>query len=110
MLACSQLGPLRNVAGTAEVAGCLSGAALVGILTVCLTIYGGATFQEGSEMTKKTLSGRVLPTDELQSASGYVPPGVQAVLSAACWAYPTAPVLPFAGGLVYISRTAGCDG
>lgn len=80
MLACLQLGPLRNVAGTAEVAGCLSGAALVGILTVCLTIYGGATFQEGSEMTKKTLSGRVLPTDELQSASGYVPPGTGCVV------------------------------
>jgi len=71
-----QLGPLRNIAGTAEVAGCASGAGLVGILAVCLTIYGIATYGNGelTDVKKKTLSGRELPTDELQTADGCVEP------------------------------------
>merc|ERR1719327_370586 len=40
-----KLGPLRNVDGTAEIAGCLAGAGLVIILASCLSIYGAATFQ-----------------------------------------------------------------
>ena len=40
-----KLGPLRNVEGVAEVAGCVNAAAVVLILTACLSIYGQATFQ-----------------------------------------------------------------
>lgn len=67
----SQLGPLRNVEGTAEIAGCLSGAGLVLILALCLSIYGGATFQSSSKSVGvKTLSGRSIAKDPLQSAEG----------------------------------------
>jgi len=38
-------GPLRNVEGVAEIAGCVNGAAVVLLLTACLSIYGAATFQ-----------------------------------------------------------------
>ena len=41
-----KLGPLRNVPGYAEVAGCLSAAGLVAILTACLALYGGTSFQQ----------------------------------------------------------------
>ena len=61
----TKFGPLRNVEGVAEIAGHLSAAGLVIILTVCLTIYGAATFQqEKSQVGIKTLSG----------ASYYTPP------------------------------------
>ena len=40
-----KLGPLRNVPGYAEKAGCLSAAGLVAILTLALTIYGAVSFQ-----------------------------------------------------------------
>jgi hypothetical protein len=43
-----KLGPLRNVEGVAEIVGCLNGAALVLILTACLSIYGAVMF-EGNE-------------------------------------------------------------
>merc|ERR1711959_553316 len=48
-----KLGPLRDAAGNVpEVSGCLSGAALVLILTLGLTIYGVATYQgEGGSNT-----------------------------------------------------------
>lgn len=53
-----KLGPLRNVDGVAEIAGSLSAAGLVLILTACLTIYGAAKFQQDkSEIGVKTLSG-----------------------------------------------------
>ncbi len=66
-----QLGPLRNVEGTAEVAGCLAGAGLVGILAACLTIYGIATFQDTVKpIGVKTLSGREVSPDPLQTADG----------------------------------------
>ena len=63
-----KLGPLRNVgAGVAERAGCLSGAGLVVILSVALTIYGAAAFQvDQVPMGVKTLSGRELQKDPLQ--------------------------------------------
>lgn len=41
-----KLGPLRNVAETAEKAGCLSGAGLVVILALALTGYGATIFQQ----------------------------------------------------------------
>ena len=63
-----KLGPLRNVGqGVAERAGCLSGAGLVVILSVALTIYGAAAFQvDQVPMGVKTLSGRELQKDPLQ--------------------------------------------
>lgn len=65
-----QLGPLRNAAGNIpEVSGCLSGAGLVIILTVCLSMYGGVSF-EAERPGMKTLSGRALPADQLQTADG----------------------------------------
>jgi photosystem I subunit 11 len=65
-----QLGPLRAVEGTAEIAGCLSAAGLVGILTLCLTLYGAAQFQSKPPLGVKTLSGRAVDRDTLQSAEG----------------------------------------
>ena len=54
-----KLGPLRNVAGYAEKAGCLSAAGLVCILTICLAIYGAASFQQDTpQLGVKTLSGQ----------------------------------------------------
>ena len=65
-----QLGPLRNAAGNIpEVSGCLSGAGLVIILTVCLSMYGEVSF-ENERPGMKTLSGRALPADELQTSDG----------------------------------------
>lgn len=63
-----KLGPLRNVgSGVAERAGCLSGAGLVVILTVCLAMYGATAFQvDQVPMGVKTLSGRELQKDPLQ--------------------------------------------
>ena len=67
-----KLGPLRNVEGVAEIAGSLSGAGLVLILTACLTIYGAATFQnDKSQVGVKTLSGA--PFCKLPLPLGYVP-------------------------------------
>lgn len=67
-----QLGPLRNAAeGVPEVAGCLSAALLLIILTGCLTIYGQASFQDDEpQIGVKTLSGRDIARDPLQSADG----------------------------------------
>ena len=57
-----KLGPLRNVEGVAEIAGSLSGAGLVLILALALTIYGAASFQQDkSQVGLKTLSGAALP-------------------------------------------------
>lgn len=68
-----QLGPLRNAADNIpELAGCLSGAGLVIILTVCLSMYGGVSFEQ-ERPGMKTLSGRALPADQLQTADGYAP-------------------------------------
>lgn len=81
-----QLGPLRNVAGTAEVAGCLSAAGLVGILTVCLSIYGARAYEAVPEeaFRMKTLSGRELPRDPLLSADGCAPSSCLAGAVARC--------------------------
>ena len=51
----------------AERSGCLAAAGLVVILTVALTIYGAAAFQnDGGSLGVKTLSGRELAKDPLQ--------------------------------------------
>jgi hypothetical protein len=65
-----QLGPLRAVEGTAEIAGCLSAAGLVGILALCLSLYGAASFQKPAPLGVKTLSGRSVARDPLQSSEG----------------------------------------
>ncbi|KAL8170831.1 hypothetical protein V2J09_022635 [Rumex salicifolius] len=65
-------GPLRNteVAGPA---GSLAAAGLVVILSVCLTMYGIASFKEGepSIAPALTLTGRKKVPDQLQTADGW---------------------------------------
>eukprot|EP00898_Chlorokybus_atmophyticus_P008832 jgi/Chlat1/8950/Chrsp94S08258 len=64
-------GPLRAT-DAALVSGTLSAAGLVVILAACLTIYGAATFQnELSPLKSKTLTGRELPQDPLQTSAGW---------------------------------------
>merc|ERR1711976_738139 len=66
-----KLGPLRSVEGTAEIAGCMSAPGLVIILTSCLSIYGAASFQRKETIGVKTLSGREIERDELQTSAGW---------------------------------------
>merc|ERR1719247_4021964 len=69
-----KLGPLRNAPGnTPEVSGCLSGAGLVLILALGLTIYGIATFQseDPDALGVKTLTGRTVTKDPLQPKQGW---------------------------------------
>uniref|UniRef100_A0A7S2Z835 Photosystem I reaction center subunit XI, chloroplastic n=1 Tax=Chloropicon laureae TaxID=464258 RepID=A0A7S2Z835_9CHLO len=69
-----KLGPLRDAAGnTPEVSGCLSGAGLVLILTLGLTIYGVASFQseDPDALGVKTLTGRSVSKDPLQTKAGW---------------------------------------
>merc|ERR1719293_626127 len=66
-----KLGPLRAVEGTAEIAGCISAAGLVVILAVALSIYGAASFQRKEVIGIKTLSGREIERDELQTSAGW---------------------------------------
>eukprot|EP00475_Leptophrys_vorax_P005147 TRINITY_DN130_c0_g1_i1.p1 TRINITY_DN130_c0_g1~~TRINITY_DN130_c0_g1_i1.p1 ORF type:complete len:217 (-),score=5.79 TRINITY_DN130_c0_g1_i1:148-798(-) len=65
-------GPLRGTE-IGPVAGTLGAAALVTILSICLTIYGIASFKEGAASTAPalTLSGRVKEADKLQTADGW---------------------------------------
>lgn len=65
-------GPLRNSAVRGE-AGSLAAAGLVTILTMCLTIYGIASFKEGeaSKAPSLTLTGRQKEADKLQTAEGW---------------------------------------
>ena len=94
-----KLGPLRAIPGVAERAGCASAAGLVVILTACLAIYGAVTFQGGAPgLGVKTLSGRVVPRDPLQSAdgwsnftAGWLVGGVAGV----AWAYFLTQTLPY---------------
>mmetsp|Transcript_22551 Transcript_22551/g.40157 ORF Transcript_22551/g.40157 Transcript_22551/m.40157 type:complete len:206 (-) Transcript_22551:146-763(-) len=93
-----KLGPLRDT-DAGIVSGCLSAGGLVAILTVCLTIYGAATFQgDEPEVGVKTLTGREVPRDPLQSSegwsnftSGFLVGGVSGV----AWAYICTQILPF---------------
>ena len=65
-----KLGPLRNVPELAERVGVLSSAGLIVILTLALTIYGAATFQQDEPtIGVKTLSGREVSRDPLQVCS-----------------------------------------
>lgn len=65
-------GPLRDTpyAGTA---GSLAAGGLVVILSICLTMYGIATFNEGepSMAPSLTLTGRKKEADKLQTAEGW---------------------------------------
>merc|ERR1711976_855236 len=64
-------GPLRNVEGSAEIAGCMSAAGLILILAVCLSMYGSTSFQRKNIVGVKTLSGRSIVPDELFSSNGW---------------------------------------
>ncbi|THU70762.1 hypothetical protein C4D60_Mb08t28410 [Musa balbisiana] len=65
-------GPLRNTE-YAGAAGSLAAAGLVVILSVCLTMYGVASFKEGepSIAPTLTLTGRKKEADKLQTAEGW---------------------------------------
>lgn len=94
-----KLGPLRNVEGVAEISGSLSAAGLVLILTVCLAIYGSATFQtETPAVGIKTLTGREIKPDPLQSAdgwSGFTSGWLVGGLAGVAWAYACTQFLPY---------------
>merc|ERR1712084_103567 len=66
-----KLGPLRAVKGTAEIAGCMSAAGLLIILTSCLSIYGAVSFTRKDTIGIKSLSGREIARDELQTSAGW---------------------------------------
>ncbi|XP_022758823.1 photosystem I reaction center subunit XI, chloroplastic-like [Durio zibethinus] len=65
-------GPLRNTAVAAQ-AGSFAAAGLVVILSICATMYGVASFQEGETSTAPslTLTGRKKEPDQLQTADGW---------------------------------------
>jgi photosystem I subunit XI len=65
-------GPLRNTPVHGQ-AGALGAAGLVAILSVCLTMYGVASFNEGDPSTAPTLTltGRKKEADKLQTADGW---------------------------------------
>eukprot|EP00887_Chlorella_sp_A99_P000252 scaffold13.g252.t1 len=94
-----KLGPLRNVENVAEIVGSLGGAAIVVLLTLGLSIYGAATFQnEGPTVGVKTLSGRKIAADPLQSAEGWSKFSAGFLvggLSGAAWGYVLTQVLPY---------------
>lgn len=94
-----KLGPLRAVEGTAEVAGCMSAAALVLILTACLSAYGAVTFQQpGPSVGVKTLSGRSMSPDPLQTADGwsnFAAGFAVGGLSGVAWGYICTQILPY---------------
>lgn len=84
-------GPLRNTE-VAGVAGTFAACGLVAILSVCLTIYGIATFKEGapSSAASLTLTGREKTADKLQTAEGWASFSggfFFGGLSGATWAY-----------------------
>ncbi|KDP45210.1 hypothetical protein JCGZ_15075 [Jatropha curcas] len=65
-------GPLRNTE-YAGAAGSLAAGGLVAILSICLTMYGVAQFNEGEPSTAPslTLTGRKKVPDQLQTADGW---------------------------------------
>ncbi|PNH10410.1 Photosystem I reaction center subunit XI, chloroplastic [Tetrabaena socialis] len=93
-----KLGPLRNVPEVAEIAGSLSAAGLVLILSLCLSIYGSAQFQSAPPLGVKTLSGRSVARDALfttegwsEFAAGFLVGGEAGV----AWAYVCTQILPY---------------
>jgi photosystem I subunit 11 len=92
-------GPLRAVEGTAEVSGCLAAAGVVAILTLCLSLYGSVTFQnEVPQVGVKTLSGRPIARDSLQSADGwsnFAAGFAVGGLSGVAWGYICTQILPY---------------
>ncbi|KAJ9533287.1 hypothetical protein QJQ45_026335 [Haematococcus lacustris] len=92
-----KFGPLRNIPGTAEIVGCLSGAGLVLILTLCLSLYGASMFQSSPPLGVKTLSGRSVPRDPLQTSQGwseFTAGWAVGGLSGVAWAYICTQVCP----------------
>lgn len=84
--------------GVAEIAGCMSGAGLVLILSLCLSIYGQATFQSTPTIGVKTLSGRSVARDPLQSAQGwndFTGGFTIGGLAGVGWAYACTQILPY---------------
>ena len=69
----TQLGPLRATE-SAEIAGCMSAAGLVLILTLCLSIYGAVSFQ-GVRGGRRCIQLPRLPVQLTHSQSA---PGAQA--------------------------------
>ncbi|XP_027349434.1 photosystem I reaction center subunit XI, chloroplastic [Abrus precatorius] len=65
-------GPLRNTEYHGA-AGSLAAGGLIAILSICLTIYGIASFNEGDPSTAPslTLTGRKKEPDQLQTADGW---------------------------------------
>ncbi|ESW11722.1 hypothetical protein PHAVU_008G054400 [Phaseolus vulgaris] len=65
-------GPLRNTE-FAGAAGSLAAGGLVAILSICLTIYGISSFNEGDTSTAPslTLTGRKKQPDQLQTSDGW---------------------------------------
>jgi photosystem I subunit XI len=95
-----KLGPLRAVPGVAEKAGCASAAGLVLILTACLAAYGAVTFQgaQSGGLGVKTLSGRTVPRDPLQSSAGwsnFTAGWLVGGLAGVAWAYFLTQTLPY---------------
>lgn len=93
-----KLGPLR-ASESADLIGCLSAGGLVLILTLCLTIYGAATFQtDSSAVGSKTLTGRDLAADQLQTSegwSGFSAGWLVGGLSGVAWAYLLTQTMPY---------------
>ena len=92
-----KLGPLRATE-SAEIAGCLSGAGLVLILTACLSIYGATAFQTEEVIGVKTLSGRDVNRDPVQSSDGwakFTSGWLVGGLSGVAWSYFLTQVLPY---------------
>jgi len=94
-----KLGPLRNLEGVAEISGCLSAAGLVVILTLCLSAYGAVTFENDvPQVGVKTLSGRNIPRDPLQSSEGwskFAAGFAVGGLSGVAWGYICTQILPY---------------
>lgn len=92
-----KLGPLRATE-VAEVAGSLSAAGLVLILTAALSIYGAVSFQQPEVVGVKTLSGRSIARDPLQTSEGWAQFSsgwLVGGLSGVAWAYILTQVLPY---------------
>ena len=92
-----KLGPLRATE-SAEIAGCLSGAGLVIILTACLSIYGATAFQTDEVIGVKTLSGREITRDPVQSSEGwakFTSGWLVGGLSGVAWSYVLTQILPY---------------